>query len=120
MPRSLPEWVAKHDDQAIPDRVKDRIADKAERYCQICKREVGGKLRVEFDHITPLILGGKHRESNLQLLCSECHCAKTALDVRLKAKVARVRKKNLGIRKPRTMTRWRRFNGEIVEAPRSR
>ena len=56
-------------------------------------------LRAEFDHMIPLILGGEHRESNLTLLCHECHAAKTKLDVKLKAKVARVRQRNLGIKK---------------------
>jgi len=102
MPRSCPEWIAKHDDQAIPGSVKDRIALKAEDYCQSCKRKVGqGGLRAEFDHVTPLILGGKHCEANLQLLCHECHGKKTKLDVKLKAKVARVRKKHLGLVAPR-------------------
>lgn len=96
--RFVAEWVGTHDDQAIPARVKDRIARKADDKCQCCGRPVGGKLRPEFDHVTPLILGGKHAESNLQLLCHECHGAKTKLDVRLKAKVARVRKRHLGIR----------------------
>lgn len=98
--RQTAEWIGRNDDQRVPDYVKDRIANSAELYCQKCKRQVAGKLRAEFDHVTPLILGGKHRESNLQLLCHECHGAKTKLDVKLKAKVARVRKRHLGIKKP--------------------
>lgn len=120
MSRSVTWWIAKHDDQAIPAGVKERIARKASDTCQKCQRPVGGKLRAEFDHVTPLILGGKHAESNLQLLCHECHGAKTKLDVKIKAKVARVRKKHIGIRKPRTLTKWRRFDGSIVHAPRAR
>lgn len=100
MSRTVSDWVARHDDQAIPARVKDRIALKAEGYCQHCRREIAGKLRAEFDHAIPLIVGGKHCESNLQLLCHECHGAKTKLDVKLKAKVAKVRQRHLGIRKP--------------------
>lgn len=98
--RAVPEWIAKHDDQAIPAGVKERIARKAEDCCQKCGTPIAGK-RAEFDHVIPLILGGQHRESNLQLLCTPCHAAKTKLDVRLKAKVARVRKKHLGIRPAR-------------------
>jgi 5-methylcytosine-specific restriction endonuclease McrA len=100
MSRSVPEWIGRDDDQRIPDYVKDRVANKAELYCQQCQRQVSGKLRAEFDHETPLILGGKNRESNIQLLCHECHRAKTKLDVKLKAKVSRVRKRHLGIKKP--------------------
>lgn len=118
--RSVPEWKASNDDAPIPDRVKDRVARKAEDCCQKCRRPIVGKLRAEFDHSIPLIIGGEHRESNLQLLCNECHSAKTKLDVRLKAKVARTRKHKLGFKKPRTITRWRRFNGEIVYVSRER
>lgn len=118
--RTVPEWVGKTDDTAAPASVKDRLMRAAGDCCVRCSRKVGGRLRPEFDHITPLILGGQNREGNLQLLCSECHGAKTKLDVKLKAKVARVRKKTFGIKKPRTITRWRKMNGDIVIAGRDR
>ena len=101
MSRSVPEWVAKRDDDAIPARVKDRVAQKADDACLKCARNIRPPLRAEFDHIIPLILGGEHRETNLQLLCHECHGAKTKLDVKVKAKVARIRQRNLGIKKPK-------------------
>jgi 5-methylcytosine-specific restriction protein A len=109
MARALPEWIGKTANSAIPPRVKDRIAHKAVACCQKCRREVGGRLRAEFDHIIPLILGGENRETNLQLLCHECHKAKTQLDVKLKAKVARVRKRHLGFVAPRQKIKSRGF-----------
>lgn len=118
--RTVEEWRGKNDDAAIPPRVKERIAFRAGDACQQCSRKIGGKLRAEYDHVIPLIIGGSHRESNLQLLCSECHGTKTRLDVKLKAKVARIRKRNLGIKKPRTIRQWRKFNGEVVTAARER
>ncbi len=93
MSRSVTEWIGKSDDVAIPLRVKERVARAADDLCVKCDRKVGGRLRPEFDHAVPLILGGKNCESNIQLLCHECHGAKTKLDVKLKAKVARVRTK---------------------------
>lgn len=120
MSRALPEWIGKNDDAAIPPRVQDRIARKADDCCQTCKRRIGGKLRAECDHIIPLILGGQHRESNLQLLCNECHSAKTVRDVKIKAKAARIHKSKLGIRKPRSIRAWRKFDGTPVYAPRER
>jgi 5-methylcytosine-specific restriction endonuclease McrA len=115
MSRALPEWIAKYDDAAIPPRVKDRIAQRSDDCCVKCTRKIGGALRAEFDHATPLILGGEHRESNLQLLCHECHRAKSAVDVKIKAKVARVRKKLvLGERKRTSFRGWRKMNGDIV------
>lgn len=118
--RTVAEWRGKTDDTPIPDRVKDRVAHKADDCCPKCQRAIKGKLRAEFDHVIPLILGGENRESNLQLLCNECHSSKTKLDVRLKAKVARVRRARLGIRKPRTIRSWRKFDGTIVHAGRDR
>lgn len=117
MSRSVPEWIGKTDDSAIPDRVRLRVHGKAEGRCEACGLDA---LSCEFDHVIPIILGGQNRESNLQLLCIPCHKAKTALDVKLKAKVARVRKRHVGIKKPRTIRAWRRFNGEIVHAGRDR
>lgn len=118
--RSVPEWIGKTDDAAIPGRVMDRVAQKAERRCQHCGLETVGMLPGQADHIIPLILGGAHRESNLQWLCVPCHKAKTKLDVKLKAKVARVRKRHVGIKKPRTIRAWRKFNGAPVYAARER
>lgn len=120
MSRSVPEWIGKNDDSAIPDRVMDRVAEKAERCCRKCGLATVGKLRGQADHIIPLILGGAHREANLQWLCEPCHKAKTKLDVKLKAKVARVRKRHLGIKKPRTIRAWRKFDGTPVHAGRDR
>jgi hypothetical protein len=50
----------------------------------------------------------------------EPHKIKTAQDMAQKSKDYRVRAKHNGIKKPRTMTRWRRFDGTIVHAARSR
>jgi len=112
--RSVPEWIARNDDAAIPDRVKERIAAKAKDACVSCKRPIGGKLKPQFDHVIPLILGGQHRENNIQLLCNECHGEKTKLDVRLKAKVIRIRKKHLGISKPKRTIPGRKFDGTPI------
>lgn len=97
MSRAVPEWIGKTDDSAIPDRVKMRVHAKAEGRCAKCTVEA---LTGQYDHAISLIVGGENRESNLQFLCIPCHKAKTKLDVKLKAKVARVRKRHIGIRKP--------------------
>lgn len=120
MSRTVPLWHGKTDDAPIPPRVRLRIFGRTEGHCAKCTRElVPG--RWECDHIIPLILGGRHAEDNLQPLCDDpCHPAKTKLDVKLKAKVARVRKRHIGIKKPRTIRAWRRFDGSPVYAPRER
>ncbi len=121
MTRSLPEWIGKTDNAATPPRVKARIYLAADGRCVRCTRFIDGSALVaEYDHVIPLILGGKNRESNLQLLCQECHAGKTKLDVKLKAKVSRVRKKHLGIRRPSKFacsrdSKWKkRMDGRVV------
>lgn len=118
MSRSTDEWIGKTDDTAIPPRVKLRIHAKAEGMCAVCSLEASTG---QYDHIIPLIIGGQNRETNLQLLCVPCHKGKTRLDVKLKAKVARVRKRHIGIRKPSRFpgsrdSRWKkRIDGTVVE-----
>ena len=120
MTRAVDEWIGANDDQAIPARVKIRVFDRAGGVCAECTLRIQGKLRPAYDHKQALINGGQHRESNLQLLCVPCHAVKTKADVAEKAVTARVKQKHLGIKKPRTITRWRNFRGEIVTAGRTR
>ena len=119
MSRSLDIWIGSADDVAIPPRVRARIFDKFEGRCAICTRDLRPG-HWQCDHVIPLILGGRHSEDNFQPLCTECHKGKTKLDVKLKAKVARVRKRHLGLKKHRTIRAWRRFDGSPVFASRER
>lgn len=114
MSRSLPEWHGKTDDSAVPPRVKDRVSKVSNDCCVECRRPIGGKLRPEFDHIVALVLGGSHREANLQLLCNECHSVKTKRDVKLKARVSSVRQKRIGIKARKRTIPGRRFNGDPI------
>jgi 5-methylcytosine-specific restriction protein A len=95
-------WVAKHDDEKIPPRVKYRVFVLAGKRCEACTLLIMGKLRPEYDHKVALINGGAHAEDNLQLLCSECHKVKTRADVAEKSTMARKKLKAAGIRKPST------------------
>lgn len=117
MSRSVPEWIADHDDQAIPTRVLLRVFGSGD--CKKC----GRRLRPGHwaaDHIIALVNGGEHRESNLQALCaSPCHSDKTRADVAEKSTVRRKRSKDIGIRKARSPMRgWRKFDGTPVRNPR--
>jgi 5-methylcytosine-specific restriction protein A len=120
MSRETPEWIGAYDDQAIPPRVKVRIFDRCAGKCCDCTLPIQGKLRPAYDHIQALINGGLHREFNLQVLCLQCHAIKTQADVAEKSVTARKRTKHLGIKKPRTIRSWRRFDGTIVHAERDR
>jgi 5-methylcytosine-specific restriction enzyme A len=114
MSRSVPEWIADHDDQAIPPRVKVRIVERLNGCCY----KTGLKLRpghFQFDHIIALANGGEHREFNIAPICTEAHKRKTLADVAAKSKIARVKAKHLGLAKPKRGFRGhRKFNGEIV------
>jgi 5-methylcytosine-specific restriction protein A len=98
--RSVDEWVAKNDDQAIPPNVRDRVWTRADGKCAICTRTIDEKLRPAIDHKIALVNGGKHAESNLQLLCVPCHQKKTKADVAEKSTVYRKRMKDRGLTKP--------------------
>jgi 5-methylcytosine-specific restriction protein A len=67
--------------------------------CYLSGRRIRAGEAWQLDHITALINGGEHAESNLAPALSEPHRIKTKADVREKAKVARIRKRHLGIKK---------------------
>ena len=118
--RSVEEWIGKTDDQAIPPRVRVRIFERHGGRCALCTRIVAGSLAPAYDHTIALINGGGNRESNIQVLCQPCHLEKTGADVAEKAKVARVRKRHLGIKKPSKFacsrnSKWKKkISGEVV------
>jgi 5-methylcytosine-specific restriction endonuclease McrA len=92
--------------------------------CQNCTRFIDGHaLTAEYDHVTALINGGKNCESNLQLLCNECHRQKTGTDVAEKSRVYRRQLTHLGLKpkKGRPMPGSRAsglkklMNGQVVQ-----
>lgn len=83
----------------------------------------GGKLRpgkFTYDHRIPDQMGGEPTLENCQIICHACDKPKTAKDMGDIAKVKRINRREAGIRKPRSITGWRRFNGTAVYAGRER
>lgn len=86
--------------------------------CNLCDTPVQIGQPWDESHIgAPAALGGDtvgiaHRK------CNRDHGAKVVTPFVAKAK--RMRRRHIGVRKARTMTRWRRFNGELVIADRER
>lgn len=84
----------------------------------------GARLTVSkfrYDHRIPDWMGGDNSLENCTVLCLGCDLGrKTPQDQKDIAKVKRIRDKHHGIKKPRTITRWRNFRGEIVTAKRER
>lgn len=118
--RSVPEWIAKHDDQKVPDRVRQRVFDREGGICHLTGEKID-PVRDEWDldHKVALILGGEHRETNLFPAKREPHRRKTAVEMKVKSKIARTRKKHLGIDKPKSSLSHPRFkrcmDGTVVD-----
>lgn len=120
MTRTNQEWVGRHDDQKVPDYVRLRVFLKYEGKCYLTGRQIRPGDAWEIEHITALCNGGEHRENNMAPALIAPHKIKTKADRREKARTDKRRKSHIGIKKPRTITRWRKFDGSIVEAPRER
>lgn len=118
--RSVPEWIARTPDVAIPPRVRLRVFERHQGICHLTKRRIRAGDEWDCDHVIALCNGGEHRELNLAPALRAPHREKTAQDVKLKAKAARIRKRHLGIKKPRTIMGWRNMRGEPVRATRQR
>src|SRR5690606_36503342 len=103
MARSVPAWVGRTDDSAVPPRVRLRVWDREEGRCHRCRRQIPADDAWIIEHRLAIILGGANAEQNLCLSCSWCKSAKDAEDVAAKAKTAAVRSKHLGIRPAPTM-----------------
>lgn len=102
MSRTTEEWVAKHDDQKVPPRVRQRVFDRHNGICHLTGRKIHPGERWELEHVHALILGGQHRESNMAPALAAAHKVKTATEMKVKSKIARVRKKHIGIAKPKS------------------
>jgi 5-methylcytosine-specific restriction endonuclease McrA len=109
MPRTTPEWRGKSDDSRIPPRVRLRVFERHEGKCALSGRKILPGDAWDLDHITALINGGAHVESNLQPVLRDAHRKKTARDVAEKAKVARTRAKHIGAVEPKGVIQSRGF-----------
>lgn len=87
MPRAVPEWIGKDDNEAPPPRVKTRLLRKFNFRCALSGAEIhpGNQHELQWDHIIALINNGANRESNLQPVLRAEHKKKTKLDVAIKA-----------------------------------
>lgn len=114
--RSTPEWIGKTPDSKIPPRVRVRVFDAHDGRCHLTGRKITPPAdQWDLDHIIALANGGEHRESNLAPALRGEHRAKTAQDVKTKAKIERVRKKHIGAdtRQKRKIP-YRKFDGTPV------
>lgn len=99
--RTVPEWIGKTPDTAVPDRVRVRVFNRFGGVCQLTGRKIMAGDVWEVDHAKPLHKGGENRETNLQPVLREPHRAKTASEATARAKADRMRAKHLGLKKPK-------------------
>lgn len=118
--RSVPEWRGKTPDSKVPPHVRMRVFLAYDGRCYLTGRKIMPADHWELDHVTALINGGAHIESNLAPVLRDAHRIKTKADVREKSKIARIRKKHLGIKPDRTIRAWRKFDGTAVFASKTR
>ena len=113
MSRTTEEWIAKHDDQAIPERVKLRIWEREKGRCHLTGKQIRPGDKYDFEHVIALADGGQHRETNLRLALRGIHRKKTAQEATARAKVRSKAKKYAGIKKPSRMPGSRDSNIKI-------
>ncbi len=111
--RAVPEWIGKTPDSPIPARVMLRVFDRHRGICQITGRKIMPGDKWDCDHIRAICNGGENREFNLQPAIPKAHRKKTREDVAFKAKSDRIRKKHLGISKPKRPMPGSRASGWI-------
>lgn len=118
--RSVPEWIGTTPDTPVPPRVRLRVFERAKSRCHKCRRKIRAGDSWTCEHMTALINwsgeGHGNRESNLDVTCEWCLPAKNAADVAEKSRTARVKKKHLGLTKPKRQPSpmKRKMDGTVV------
>jgi hypothetical protein len=106
----------------FPARVKVEAFKLAKGCCEQCQN--GRKLLagdIFYDHRIADGLNGEPTLENCSVLCRSHHDIKTRTkDVPAIAKAKRLERRRAGVKKPRTITAWRRFDGSIRYAGRER
>lgn len=122
MPRATDEWIGKTPDTPIPPRVQARVFERHGGRCHWTGRKIMAGEAWDVDHVVALINGGENRESNLApILRGKPHQEKTAEDVAIKKKIAKIRARHLGIKQPKKpfpggkQSKWKRtMDGQVV------
>jgi 5-methylcytosine-specific restriction endonuclease McrA len=95
--RSVPFWVGATADAAIPSRVRLRVFERFGGVCQLTGIKIRPGMEWDVDHRTPLSMGGRHAEDNLQPVLRASHREKTKAEAASRSKADRMKAKHLGL-----------------------
>lgn len=115
--RKTEGWVAKHDDQAIPESVQRQILESQMDadgliICPDCGKPIRPGQKKAFDHKIPLIDGGKHCQANLRAIHEKpCHAIKTTVEAKARTKARSQFAAVHGLKAPKTKIPSRPFYG---------
>lgn len=88
--------------------------------CHLCLLRIQAGERWDVEHIQALGLGGTDDITNMKPAHVKCHQGKTSGEQTIMAKADRQKWFHMGIKRPRSIRAWRKFNGEPVYVDRER
>src|ERR1035437_2358399 len=92
-------------------KIKVLAFERSGGRCEICEVKLFTGA-IEYDHVVPDALYGEAVLTNCQCICKTCHRNKSSKeDIPRIAKAHRNFRTSHGIKKARTITSWRRFDG---------
>lgn len=118
MARSVDEWIGKNDDAMPPPRVRQRIIERENRICHICKGQISEGKPWHADHVPPLKDGGENRESAIFPAHPICHQGLTAKQASDRAKVERNKQKASGAQRSKQTIPSAPFPGKRERTPK--
>lgn len=92
---------------------------RSQGHCEKCTAKLFPG-NIEYHHVTECTFGGDDSVGNCLALCRACHQKITGARAPVIAKSSRIRDKHIGIKRPRRIRAWRKFNGDAVFARRKR
>lgn len=107
------------DRQEFSKAVKLEAWNRAGGRCEKCTTKLYGH-QTEYHHDKECTFGGDATIANCIVLCRACHSNITRGRAKDISKSNRIRNRNIGIKRPRTIRAWRKFDGTPVFAPRAR
>lgn len=99
--RTVDLWIGASDDARIPDRVRIRVFEKHRGICYRSGARINTGDKWDLDHIIAIANGGRHSEDNLAPVLRVPHREKTKEDRRIQSRIYKIKKRHLGLAKPK-------------------